>query len=108
MSNRGHNSIQTPLGRVRYLGSAKSGTRHFWHQRLTAVAMIPLTIAAVIIIVGLALLVLWIPLRQRPGIGTIMNAIEIGIAENIAERFLPDTDRIALRVVYIEIGRAHV
>jgi succinate dehydrogenase / fumarate reductase membrane anchor subunit len=53
MSNRGHNSIQTPLGRVRYLGSAKSGTRHFWHQRLTAVAMIPLTIAAVIIIVGL-------------------------------------------------------
>ena len=44
MSNRGQNSIQTPLGRVRYLGSAKSGTRHFWHQRLTAVAMIPLTI----------------------------------------------------------------
>ena len=53
MSNRGQNSIQTPLGRVRYLGSARSGTKHFWHQRLTAVAMIPLTIAAVIIIVGL-------------------------------------------------------
>ena len=53
MSNRGHDSIQTPLGRVRYLGSAKSGTKHFWHQRLTAVAMIPLTIAVVIIIVGL-------------------------------------------------------
>jgi succinate dehydrogenase / fumarate reductase membrane anchor subunit len=53
MSNRAHDSIQTPLGRVRYLGSAKSGTKHFWHQRLTAVAMIPLTIAVVIIIVGL-------------------------------------------------------
>ena len=53
MSNRGHDSIQTPLGRVRHLGSAKSGTKHFWHQRLTAVAMIPLTIAVVIIIVGL-------------------------------------------------------
>jgi succinate dehydrogenase / fumarate reductase membrane anchor subunit len=53
MSGRGDDSIQTPLGRVRYLGSAKSGTRHFWHQRLTAVAMIPLTIAVVIIIVGL-------------------------------------------------------
>jgi succinate dehydrogenase / fumarate reductase membrane anchor subunit len=37
-------SIQTPLGRVRGLGSARSGTHHFWHQRLTAVVLIPLTI----------------------------------------------------------------
>ena len=36
-------SIQTPLGRARGLGSAKSGTHHFWHQRLTAVALVPLT-----------------------------------------------------------------
>jgi succinate dehydrogenase / fumarate reductase membrane anchor subunit len=37
-------SIRTPLGRVRGLGSAKSGARHFWHQRLTAVALVPLTL----------------------------------------------------------------
>ena len=37
-------SIQTPLGRVRGLGSAKHGTEHFWHQRLTAAAMVPLTV----------------------------------------------------------------
>jgi succinate dehydrogenase / fumarate reductase membrane anchor subunit len=37
-------SIQTPLGRARGLGSAKSGVAHFWHQRLTAVALVPLTI----------------------------------------------------------------
>ncbi|MBL8782058.1 MAG: succinate dehydrogenase, hydrophobic membrane anchor protein [Alphaproteobacteria bacterium] len=37
-------SVQTPLGRVRGLGSAKSGTAHFWHQRVTAVALLPLTI----------------------------------------------------------------
>jgi succinate dehydrogenase / fumarate reductase membrane anchor subunit len=37
-------SIRTPLGRVRGLGSAKSGVEHFWHQRLTAVALVPLTI----------------------------------------------------------------
>jgi succinate dehydrogenase / fumarate reductase membrane anchor subunit len=36
-------SIRTPLGRVRGLGSAKSGVTHFWHQRLTAVALLPLT-----------------------------------------------------------------
>ena len=37
-------SIQTPLGRVRGLGSAKSGVEHFWHQRATAVALLPLTL----------------------------------------------------------------
>jgi succinate dehydrogenase / fumarate reductase membrane anchor subunit len=36
-------SVQTPLGRVHGLGSAKSGTEHFWHQRLTAAALLPLT-----------------------------------------------------------------
>lgn len=35
-------SLRTPLARVRGLGSAKSGTGHFWHQRLTAVANVPL------------------------------------------------------------------
>ena len=37
-------SIQTPLGRVRGLGSAKSGVEHFWQQRVTAVALLPLTL----------------------------------------------------------------
>ncbi len=46
-------SMRTPLGRVRGYGSAKSGTEHFWRQRVTAVANIPLTIAAVIIVISL-------------------------------------------------------
>ncbi len=46
-------SMRTPLARVRYLGSAKSGTKHFWHQRVSAVALIPLTIAFVLIVAGL-------------------------------------------------------
>ena len=45
--------IRTPLARVRGLGAAKSGTSHFWLQRVTAVANIPLTIAAIIIMVML-------------------------------------------------------
>ncbi len=47
------NSIRTPLARVRHLGSAKSGTRHFWQQRLTSVALIPLTIAFVVLVLSL-------------------------------------------------------
>jgi len=46
-------SMRTPFGRVRYLGSAKSGTQHFWRQRFTAVLDIPLTIAAVVIVISL-------------------------------------------------------
>jgi len=49
----GPEHIRTPLARVRGSGSAKSGTAQFWHQRLTAVANIPLTIAAVIILITL-------------------------------------------------------
>jgi succinate dehydrogenase / fumarate reductase, membrane anchor subunit len=49
----GETHIRTPLARVRGYGSAKSGTEHFWHQRLTAIAGVPLTIAAVIIMITL-------------------------------------------------------
>ncbi len=48
-----HGRLQTPMARVRGLGSAKSGTEHFWHQRLTAVANVPLVIAFVLIVASL-------------------------------------------------------
>lgn len=46
--------MRTPIRRVRGLGAAHSGTQHFWHQRVTSVAGIPLTIA--LLIIGIALL----------------------------------------------------
>ena len=46
-------SLRTPLGRVHHLGSAHHGTRHFWHQRLTSVANVPLTIAVIVIVMGM-------------------------------------------------------
>ena len=36
--------LRTPLGRVCGLGSAKEGTAHFWAQRLTAIALVPLAL----------------------------------------------------------------
>jgi succinate dehydrogenase / fumarate reductase membrane anchor subunit len=47
-------SLRTPLARVRHLGSAKEGTGHWWAQRLTALALIPLTIWFVASLVSLA------------------------------------------------------
>ncbi len=46
-------SMKTPLKRVRGLGSAKSGTDHFWKQRLTALAGVPLTIVMVAVAIAL-------------------------------------------------------
>ena len=46
-------NMRTPLARVRGLGSAKSGTQHFWHQRLTAIANVPLTIGFIAILMSL-------------------------------------------------------
>jgi succinate dehydrogenase / fumarate reductase membrane anchor subunit len=43
--------IRTPLARVRGFGAARSGTDTFWHQRVTAIANVPLTIAAIIILI---------------------------------------------------------
>jgi succinate dehydrogenase / fumarate reductase membrane anchor subunit len=44
--------MRTPLRRVRHLGSAHSGTRQFWHQRVTSVAGIFLTIAFIVIVIA--------------------------------------------------------
>jgi succinate dehydrogenase / fumarate reductase membrane anchor subunit len=45
--------MRTPLGRIRGLGSAREGTGHFWRQRLTAVANIPLTLFFVGLLISL-------------------------------------------------------
>jgi succinate dehydrogenase / fumarate reductase membrane anchor subunit len=45
--------MRTPMSRVRGYGSAKSGTEDFIRQRLTAIANIPLTIGAILIIMSL-------------------------------------------------------
>lgn len=45
--------MRTALGRVRGLGSAREGTDHFWRQRLTAVANVPLILFFVGLVVSL-------------------------------------------------------
>lgn len=47
-------SLQTPLARVRGLGSAKQGSHHWWVQRVTAIALVPLCIWFVVSILKLS------------------------------------------------------
>ena len=58
-------SLRTDLGKVRGLGSAKEGVGHWWAQRLTAIALIPLLlwfVASVVTLVGAELIIVreWI------------------------------------------------
>ena len=47
-------SLQTPLHKVEGMGSGHSGTGHFWHERVTAVALIPLSLWFLYAVLGLA------------------------------------------------------
>ena len=58
-----------------------------------------LGIGTVIILTGIALLVLfWIPLRQKPGLGTVLNALEIGLVANVVLDAIPRVEAVALRI----------
>jgi succinate dehydrogenase / fumarate reductase, membrane anchor subunit len=45
--------LRTPLGRARGLGSAKEGVQHWWMQRLTAIALVPLSLWFIVSMIGL-------------------------------------------------------
>lgn len=51
----------------------------------------------IMILVGAAVLLLWIPLRQRPGIGTLSNVVVIGLAADIALSMIPMADGFLIR-----------
>ena len=79
-----------------HLGLAPWDVFHQGVSRHTGLAL-----GWVIEIVGFLLLLLWIPLHQRPGVGTILNAVEIGLVVNLIGNHLPSTDRLIPRLAYV-------
>ncbi|MCX4992350.1 MULTISPECIES: YitT family protein [unclassified Streptomyces] len=63
-----------------------------------------LTIGVVSIIVGAAVLLLWIPLRQRPGLGTVSNVFVVGIAMDGTLALVPDAHALAVRIPLLVAG----
>lgn len=63
-----------------------------------------ISIGLIIEISSLFVLLLWIPLRQRLGLGTLLNAIEIGLVVFLVVDRLPHSDRIVWRLVYVAGG----
>lgn len=66
------------------------------HQGLTR--YLPVSFGTVTIIVGAVVLVLWIPLRQWPGLGTVSNVFVIGLSADFGLWLLPTPDSLAVRI----------
>ncbi|MFJ9805807.1 membrane protein YczE [Streptomyces wuyuanensis] len=63
-----------------------------------------LTIGVVSIIVGAVVLLLWIPIRQRPGLGTVSNVFVIGIAMDGTLAVVPDVHGLGVRIPLMAAG----
>jgi uncharacterized membrane protein YczE len=63
-----------------------------------------LSFGTVVILAGLAVLLLWIPLRQKPGVGTICNVVVIGLAADVGLGIIPETTDLAVRVAMLLLG----
>ncbi|MGW1890674.1 membrane protein YczE [Streptomyces sp. NPDC002004] len=75
------------------LGLEPWGVLHQGLARLTG-----LTIGVVSIVVGAAVLLLWIPLRQRPGLGTVCNVFVVGVAMDGTLAVVPGLHAFAVRI----------
>jgi len=73
-----------------------------FHQGLAKVTGI--SFGWVVILLGIPILLLWIPLRQRPGFGTIANLVVIGFVVDGALALLPEGSGIPARVGYLTAG----
>lgn len=63
-----------------------------------------LSIGTILIITGAAVLLCWIPLRQRPGIGTVANIVVIGIVVDLTNAVLTPPAHLAARVAFLVGG----
>nr|WP_239162911.1 hypothetical protein [Actinoplanes rishiriensis] len=73
-----------------------------FHQGLTRVT--GLSFGWIVLLVGIPVLLLWIPLRQRPGFGTIANVVVVAVAVDVALAVLPLGQGLTARTGYLVSG----
>jgi uncharacterized membrane protein YczE len=66
------------------------------HQGLSR--YLPLSFGTVTIVVGAVVLLLWIPLRQKPGLGTVLNVFVVGVAADGGLWLIPAPDQLPSRI----------
>lgn len=65
---------------------------------------VPLSFGTITVIMSGIVLLLWIPLRQKPGLGTISNALIVGPAVDAGLYLIPVVETLWIRVIFIAIG----
>ena len=62
------------------------------------------SVGTVVIVVGIVILLFWIPLRQRPGLGTLLNTLTVGLVIDRAVRVVPEPELLAARIPLLVAG----
>lgn len=73
-----------------------------FHQGLSV--RIGMSFGTVVILVGIVVLLLWIPLREMPGLGTVLNTILIGVAADIALHLISTPSALSGRIAFAAAG----
>jgi uncharacterized membrane protein YczE len=68
----------------------------------------PLSIGVATQLIGAVVLLAWIPLRERPGLGTVLNVLLIGVAIDVMLLVLPAPEGMAIRIATVLLGTAVV
>ncbi len=114
--------LRPPLSRVRGLGSAKDGTHHWWMQRVTAIALVPLVIWFVASIVSLAgashadvaawlahpLAGLLMVLFLATGFYHLMLGLQVVVEDYVAEGWCRIASLLAVKFACIAVGLASI
>lgn len=65
---------------------------------------LPLSFGVVTILISAVVLLLWIPLRQKPGVGTLLNALLVGPSADVGFLLIPEAEGLWLQILFFAIG----
>ena len=66
--------------------------------------LVPMSIGAIVVVVSVLVLLAWWPLRERPGIGTVANALLVGVFVDLTLLVLPEIESLPVRIALLVAG----
>lgn len=64
----------------------------------------PLSLGTATVCISFVVLLIWIPLRQRPGLGTLGNAVAVGLVVDVVLAVVPELETMVLRILALVVG----
>ncbi|GGD17251.1 YczE/YyaS/YitT family protein [Nocardioides daphniae] len=73
-------------------------------MHLAITRFVPLTLGQVVVVASFVVLLAWIPLREKPGVGTVANAFLVGLSADATLALVPEPDALAWRLLLVGAG----